>query len=277
MRDLTRRARAWAPVAKAAALFLLPAPLLLAAVVAVIRGDLETLARTGSAAGSLLAAGVLALRALTAEARYTLGERPAPPAVPLKLLSAVLTSLGAALAATAAGHDLASALVFAAIAALGAAAFYGRDLRPARIELPIVEGVDRNAVMQQLQEAHARLRSIEAASSAIAVPEFADRLDRIVTAGRNILAEIERDPRDASRARRFLTVYLDSAARVTQEYARTARQIRHGALDQNFRQLLIDMEHTFAEQHRKLLEHDVLTLDVEIEVLQTRLKRDGTA
>lgn len=35
------------------------------------------------------------------------------------------------------------------------------------------------------------------------------------------------------------------------------------------------MEETFEAQHRKLLEHDVLSLDVEIEVLNDRLKREG--
>jgi 5-bromo-4-chloroindolyl phosphate hydrolysis protein len=126
-----------------------------------------------------------------------------------------------------------------------------------------------------LKQAYGRLQGIESAARRIAVPEFGERLDRIIDIGRHILAEIERDPKDASRARRFLNIYLDSAERVTTEYARTHRQIRSRPLEQNFRQLLIDMERTFEDQHRKLLENDVLSLDVEIEVLNARLKREG--
>ena len=72
-----------------------------------------------------------------------------------------------------------------------------------------------------------------------------------------------------------MNIYLDSAERVTTEYARTHRQLRSQPLEQNFRQLLVDMESTFDQQRVKLLEKDLTSLDVEIEVLNARLKREG--
>jgi 5-bromo-4-chloroindolyl phosphate hydrolysis protein len=113
------------------------------------------------------------------------------------------------------------------------------------------------------------------AARTITVPEFSERLKRIIAIGTSILGEIERDPREASRARRFLHLYLDSTERVTEEFARTVRQGRSEPLEQRFRQLLIDMENSFANQHRKLLEHDTMALDVDMEVLSARLKREG--
>ena len=135
--------------------------------------------------------------------------------------------------------------------------------------------VDADTVTQQLKQAYGRLRGIEAAAHGIAVPEFRERLSRITGIGRTILAEIERDPREAPRARRFLNLYLDGAERITLDYARTHSQLRNQPLEQNFRNLLVDMEGTFAEQHKKLVERDLLSLDVDIEVLNARLKRDG--
>ena len=41
------------------------------------------------------------------------------------------------------------------------------------------------------------------------------------------------------------------------------------------RRLLGEMERTFAEQHRRLSERDRLSLDVDMEVLDTRLKQHG--
>jgi 5-bromo-4-chloroindolyl phosphate hydrolysis protein len=277
MNGLLLRGRAWAPVVKSAALFLLPLPLLLAAIASLVAGDLGRLALAGSGLGCFWGAGVLSWRALVAEARYFLGERADPPVVPLKLVSAVLTAIGAALAALAGGHRVAAALVFAAIGGAGYFAFYGRDQRPRRVSVAVVPGVDRAMVTRQLEQAYGRLRGIEAAAREIAVPEFGERLERITRIGRGILGEIERDPRDALRARRFLNIYLDSAERVTLEYARTHRHVRSRPIEDNFRQLLVDMEHTFAEQHRKLLANDVLSLDVEIEVLNARLKREGVS
>ena len=269
------RARAWAPAVKTAALFLLPFPLGFAALAALITGDLTRLALVGGALSLLWTAGVLAFRALAAEARYFLGERPDPPAIPLKLLSALLTALGVTLAAVAGGHEVSGALVFAVLGALGHTAFYGRDPRPPRIQVAIVDGVDVAAVTGQLKQAYGRLRGIDAAAHAILVPEFRERLARITATGRAILGAIERDPADAARARRFLHLYLDSAERVTADYARTHSEARHQPLDQNFRKLLVDMERTFVEQQRALVERDLVSLDVDIEVLNARLTHEG--
>src|SRR5262245_45819106 len=275
MDDLVRQGRAWLSVAKAAVLFVLPMPLMFAALINLISGDLGRLMLTGGGMLSYWAAGGLMWRALIAEARYFLGQQLDPPAVPLKAASLAFTALGTGLASISAGQNILVALVFAALAAAGHAAFYGRDVRPRSVTVPRVDGVDVEAVTAQLKQAYGRLRGIEAAARNIAVNAFGERLKRITDIGRDILAEIERHPRDASRARRFLNLYLDSAEKVTTDYARTHRQLRSQPLEENFRQLLVDMEHTFAEQRTKLLEQDAVSLDVDIEVLNARLKQEG--
>jgi 5-bromo-4-chloroindolyl phosphate hydrolysis protein len=275
MDDLVRRGRAWIPVLKAGALFVLPLPLLLAFVVALIGGNVTRVAAVSGALAAFFFAGVTTWRALVAEARYFLGERLDPPAVPMKTVSAALTAAGVGLAAGAAGHGPGAVLLYVTLAVVGYFCFYGRDVRPRKLTLPEVPGVDRDSVTAQLKQAYGRLQGVEAAARSIAVPEFVERLERIIGIGKRILQEIERDPREAARARRFLNLYLDSAERVTAEYARTHQQIRSRPLERNFRQLLIDMERTFEEQHQKLLENDLVSLDVEIEVLNARLKHEG--
>lgn len=275
MADIIRQGRAWIPVIKTAALFVLPSPLFVAGLADLFSGDLGRLALTGGGLACLWSAGSLTFAALVAEARYFLGQRLDPPRIPLKAVSLALTALGTGLAATAGGHPLASALVLAGLAAAGYRAFYGRDPQARRIELQQMAGVDPEVVTAQLKQAYGRLQGIEKSAADIAVPEFRERLARIAAIGYRILGEIERDPRDAARARRFLNLYLDSAERITVDYARTHRQLVNRPLEQNFRQLLIDMEQTFSAQHAKLLEHDALALDVEIEVLNARLKREG--
>lgn len=275
MADIIRLGRAWIPVLKTAALFVLPGPLVVAALVDLFSGNLARLLLTGGGLACLWLAGTLTFRALVAEARYFLGQLLDPPRIPLKAVSLVLTACGAGLAAIAGGHSVAGALVFAALAGGGYRALYGRDPKARRIEVTPVAGVDVAAVSAQLKQAYGRLQGIEAAAGEIAVPEFGQRLERIAAIGRQILAEIEHDPRDAARARKFLNLYLDSAERVTVQYARTHRQVRNRPLEDNFRQLLIDMETIFSAQHQKLLEHDALALDVDIEVLNARLKREG--
>ena len=271
---VVRKFRAWASVARSAALFVLPFPLVPAIVAATITGDGDRLALSAAALVSFWGAGMLTWRTLAAEARYSLGDRLDLPVFPAKLLAAPITAGGAAMAAAAGGQTSGASLVFALLAATGYLCFYGVDKRPRRIEVPQTDGVDATMLRRQLEEGYQRLRRIDAASRAIRVPEFCRRLEGITAIGKKILEEIERDPRDASRARRFLNLYLDSAEQVTRDYARTHREVNDPSLEQNFRQLLVEMETNFAEQHRKLLEHDVVALDVDIEVLRTRLERE---
>lgn len=275
MSGLFKRGKAWAGVLKAAALFILPMPLVIAFVVALFTGEFARFAAISGALGSFYLAGFFTWSALKAQARYYLGELLDPPVVPLKLVSAALTAVGAVLAASAGGYGMVGMFVFAALAVTGYLCFYGRDPQRRSFSVAAETGVDVDAVTAQLKQAYGRLQGIDAAARSIAVPEFTDRLRTITGIGKDILAEIERDPRDASRARRFLNLYLDSAERVTTEYARTHRQLRNRPLEDNFRNLLVDMESTFEKQHQKLLENDLLSLDVDIEVLNTRLKREG--
>jgi hypothetical protein len=269
-----RRSSVWIRVAKAGALFALPVPLCFAVLAAVVAGDVERLGFTMGGLGCFWGAGVLTWRALVDEAQWILGDRAELPDVPFKLISLVLTGIGSVLAALAGGHSLVSALPFAGFSVFGYLAFYGRDPKAPRVELPAVAGVDAIAVGQQVEQASQRLRRIEAAARAMTQPEFRDRLTRIIDIGRTILDEIRRDPRAAARARRFLHLYLESVERVTEEFARTQPRVQDAALEQNFRRLLVEAENSFVLQRRRLLEIDVTSLDVEIEVLNTRLKRD---
>lgn len=270
-----RRGRAWAPAAKAAALFVLPAPLAVTALAALIQGDLGQLGLSGGALASIWGSGALAWRGAVGEARYLLGEAPDLSRVPFKLLSAATTAGGATLAALAGDHNLATALVFGGLGVAGHRAFFGRDLRLPRIRMKTVEGVDARALSRQLEQAHARLRRIESASLSLGAPELRERLAGVVRTGRDVLGRIEEDPRHALRARRFLNLYLESAEEVVLEYARTNGAGTDAKAEEGFRRLLGGMEQTFTEQHRRLTERALLSLDVDMEVLDARMKQHG--
>ena len=130
-------------------------------------------------------------------------------------------------------------------------------------------------VAQALQEARIRIDNIDRATSGISNPEFRRRIRRITRQAVDILTTIADDPATLRRARRFLKVYLEGAEKVTENYARVHQDLPGGELEDNFRTLLVTIEDSFAEQQRKLMEKDVLDLDIQIEVLTTQLKNEG--
>ncbi len=256
-------------------LFLFPIPLFLAVAVSLGRGDFSGVLGNTSAA-TLLLIGALSLRkGLHLERDYLSKKVAVAPRYPMKFLASLILGIGVTIAAKfGAGHASLLAICFGIGATLGCILAYGTDPRKEKIAAAGY-GYTTAEVVKALDEAEQRVRGIEAATATIQNREMNDRILRIAAAARKILTVIEDDPRDLRRARKFLNTYLEGARKVTEGYAKTHAKTASDELEANFRNVLITIEEVFNKQHKKLLENDVLDLDVQIEVLATQLKREG--
>jgi 5-bromo-4-chloroindolyl phosphate hydrolysis protein len=126
-----------------------------------------------------------------------------------------------------------------------------------------------------VDEAELQIVGIEQANKQINNRQFNQRIDGICEHAREIVDIIQEDPGDIRRARKFLNVYLDGALKVTKGYAEMQGKHQSEELTQNFNNVLQTIESVFVEQKTKLLEDDILDLDVQIEVLTTQLKHEG--
>lgn len=263
------------PSTKGFLMFLLPLPVLIAAIVALARGQLGPL--IGDVAGySLFLTGALLLRrGLLSEREYD-RRRIAQAPWPCKTLGSGLIAVATGVTAwLGAGHHPAIGGAFGLAALLGCYFTYGFDPRVAK-RLTDRDGIDvTEQVVQALAQAERSIVAIEQASRDIRNAELNARLRRIAQLARDILKLLEEDPRDLRRARKFLNVYLDGAQKVTEGYAKTHARVDAPELDDNFRRVLVTIEEVFQEQQQKLLETDITDLDVQIEVLTTQLKREG--
>jgi hypothetical protein len=203
--------------------------------------------------------------------RYTRGNGPL-----YKYLAA--SSLGAGtglMAAGAADHGLITAALFAGLSIAGYHLVY--RLPPPKLLLaaaPGRVGSDR-ALHKALADAEQRVLAIEKAAIGIGNRELEQRLQRIAGQGRAVLELIAARPDERFRARKFLYVYLEGAERVAERYAQAHRIVRGGELEQNFRNVLIEIERVFAIQIVQLSEQGVTDLDVQIAVLRRQLEHEG--
>jgi hypothetical protein len=146
-------------------------------------------------------------------------------------------------------------------------------LRPRHVNVVRVDGVDIAAVTAQLKQAYGRLRGIDAAARNIAVSEFGERLTRITDIGRDILAE-NRTRSAHDRAPGVFEPISRQCGKVTTQYAQNAsascaavRSSRiSGSCSSTWSRTLPISAKTAGERR---------SLDVDIEVLNARLKRDG--
>ena len=98
---------------------------------------------------------------------------------------------------------------------------------------------------------------------------------QVAATARAMFRTVEDDPRDLTAARKFLGVYLMAARDATAKFADLYAQTRDAEAKAEYFALLDDLERGMEAKRETLLITDRTDLDVEIEVLRDRLKRDG--
>lgn len=259
-------------------LFLLPLPVLITAIVSLMRGSvLDTLVTGGAFAAFMLGASV-ARRGFKLQGEYERRKIARAPSTPFKTVAALIVSLTTGVldwwTSSFALGALPEVILVGAATFLGFALYYGLDPRKDKAG-NISIGITVEEVLEALDAANIKIDAIDKARRNIRNPEFNARLQRITDKAREVLTSIEDDPTRLSRARKFLKVYLDGTQRVTEGYARAHQGDKPVALETNFSRVLDSIEQTFTEQQTKLLEDNHFDLDVQIEVLETQLKREG--
>lgn len=263
---------------KGVLLYLLPLPVLITAIGSLMRGSVIDTLVTGGVFAAYMLGATIARQGFRLQGEYERRKIARAPSTPFKTIAALLIAITTAVldwwTSSYALAAIPEAILIGAVAFLGFALYYGLDPRKDKAS-GLSIGVTIDEVLDALDTANVKIDAIESARRKINNPEFNIRLQRITSKAREVLTSIEDDPTRLARARKFLKVYLDGTQRVTEGYARTHREQQPAALETNFSRVLDSIEQTFTEQQTKLLEDDHFDLDVQIEVLETQLKREG--
>jgi hypothetical protein len=255
-------------------LYVLASPLVLAAIVSLAQGNLSQALAAGTGFGLLAAGAFLNRRGILEELVAPQRRFTRPWGVPHKYLGALAVAAGTGVAAYGAVGQ--SSLVSIAFGLLALGGFHLTYRLPALRTLPAAPPVGSDKGLQQaLAQAERRILAIDKAAASLGNRELEQRLQRIAGQGRAVLEQIAARPGERFRARKFLNVYLEGAERVASRYAKTHRLSRGRELEQNFRNVLDEIERVFGRQLEQLAEHDVFDLDVQIEVLRRQLEREG--
>ncbi|MEM8869182.1 MAG: 5-bromo-4-chloroindolyl phosphate hydrolysis family protein [Pseudomonadota bacterium] len=256
----------------ARAMFVAPIPLAIAGVGEVLSGDaIGMLLELGGAACLFLSA-LLLNEGLKAEAAYDDRTLARPPAIPRKLFAVAATGAGVLLGSLSGG--MITAAIFAAVAAAAQVVAFGFD--PTRRKGGDgASDFDTDRVARAIDEAEQTVAEILAAARRIGDRHIEGRVERMTGAVREVFRTVEADPRDLSRARKFLGVYLTGARDATTKFAELYMNRQDQQARADYVALLDDLEQSFRKHREDLLKDDKTALDVEIEVLRERLEREG--
>ena len=252
-------------------LFILPFMFLVSA----FRSDPAGLAMNLVCFGALLLAAWLTRDGILAQEAYEARKVARRPAVPRKMLGSALTAAGLVCAGLADG-SLVNAIVFGALGGVLHLGAFGPD--PLRDKgMDAAASIDRgqsDRADRAVREAEAHLAAMTNAVARTGDRELVARMQRFTATAQTMFRTVQDDPRDLTRARRFLGVYLlgarDAAVKFSDIFARN----RDPQARADFLALLDDLERNYADKTQTFLLDDRTDLDVEIEVLRDRLARE---
>ena len=134
---------------------------------------------------------------------------------------------------------------------------------------------DTERVTKAIEKAEKLLSETVTASHRIKDRALEARIESLASTARDMFRTIEEDPRDLTRARKFIGVYLKGARDATVKFANLYTKNRDQDARLKYEALLSDLEKNFSAHRETLLLDDRSDLDIEIEVLQDRLKQEG--
>ena len=196
------------------------------------------------------------------------------PAIPRKMFAAVLTAAGTGLLVFGGQWDIAPAIIVGIVAGALHVASFGLD--PMRDKG--LEGADRlqtERIARKIDEAEKVLDQMTDAIKRARDRQLESRVDAFEMTVRQMFRQVEADPRDLAPARRYLGVYLQGARDATMQFVDLYGRNRDPQIRTDYIAFLDDLETNFAARNAAMLTDDRTNFDVEIEVLQDRLKREN--
>ncbi len=255
--------------------FLLPLPLVLVIFKSLSQNALIPFLASSIALAMYFLSGYFLRRAKYYETKGRNRKWMRPTRVPWRFSAGVFTAIATFIVAwLAAGNSFFISLGYGLTAWVGMFFLYGKDPHFEDHSKGLV-GVTADEIIDALDEAEAKIESIEDAAAKIEDPIIQGRFFHVADQTRGILKIIEEDPKDLRRARKFLKVYLDGARKVANNFAKGDHLQTDSTINSNIVEVLDTIESVIEEQREKLLRDDILELDVQIEVLQTQLKHEG--
>lgn len=253
-------------------MFVLPTPLLLAALGHLGSNVFASIGVLGAYALLILAAWLLR-EGQTAHAAFD-ARKIAKPPFPRKICAAVLTGIGVALAIllTRGFGDIFQAVGLGGLAIGAHLAAFGLDPTASKG----VEGrPPADHVIDAIDKAEARVAEIVRLAGEARDRELTGRVDGLMAQVREMLVLVQNDPRDLSRARRYFTVYLKGAEDATRKFTETYASLGDPKLRDEYLSLISELEESFSRGRDMLLHDERTDLEVEIEVLRERLGQEG--
>jgi len=257
-------------------LYILPTPILLAIVISFFTSSGISIIKYSIAYALFMYGARVAKKGFDFERVYQNSALAKAPRFPYKTAGALIIAVAVFFTSFfCVENSLLFSLIVAFTSLVGFYMFYGFDPRKDKIgDLNV--GVRAEDVIEVTSEAKAKVAKLEELSHELPKGQMRDTLNEIIDKTNIIISDVEADPNDLSKARKFFKIYLDRAYNISDEFIKHFKKDKlNDEIIDNYKNLLNSLKETIIQQKSKLDSEDLMSLDVQIEALTKQLNQEG--
>ncbi len=256
---------------KGTLLYLFLIPLFLAVILALLQMNIKLFVLNSVMFGLFFLVLKLSTIGFRQELEYINTTFTKAPKVPYKTIAAFLLGTSTFLSAwVLAEKAFVASLFLGVISVLGYYLYYGFD--PKEDKLENLGDISAEFVLQTMHEAKTKIADIEEHMNHIEDIHLHHKLEIAVKKAKNILKTIQEDPKDIRVARKFLIVYIDGVAKVTDSYVAMDEADIKSDTKEKLYGLMEDLDIRFDKELQRLKNNNQFDLDVHIDVLKEQIK-----
>lgn len=140
-------------------------------------------------------------------------------------------------------------------------------------------GVSAEVLIAAIEDGNRKKELLLKLSDSIKTETVKNTVIEISEIIKDILYDIEKDPKDLKLAKKFLTYYLDTTIKITRRYIDLSnRKVKSNDVQASLAKTedtLIKMKSAFKQMFSKLLEDDVMDLNSELQLLDRTIIMEG--
>ncbi len=222
---------------------------------------------------AFVAAFILLRRGMALERIYKSATHAKAPQYPLKNIAGFLLAGASTLSALLGGYPLLSSLTLGGAVMLGWYLYFGPDPRKDKIE-----GYDNSKsaerIMKLLVQADEDISAIKKSASRSQSTLIQTSMLQMAEAFEKIVKHIENEPDDYERARKYLVSYLGELRSMSETYIRLEERGRSEEMRDSFLDTMDSSIDKLDRQYERLLDEDMVGLDVKLSVMKKRLESE---
>jgi len=221
----------------------------------------------------LIASFLLLRHGVALEKIYNKSKYAKSSKIPYKTVGAVLLSSATLISAYLGSYTFVSSLMLGISVLVGWYLYYGFDPMQDKIE-GYESSKSAQRIMKLLLRANEDISTIKKCANEINSEFVASLMLEMADAFDKIVQHIEDEPDDYDRARKYLVSYLGELKSMSETFVKLDAKHRTEEIQKDFIETLESSIEKLEKQYEKLLDDDLLDLDIKLSVMKKRLENE---